>query len=341
MSQTTGLSDAFARRLAEAAAWRARLDADGAESCEAFESWLLDPENAQAWARIVRSETRVEAASASPPMLAARASALESARNAARRKRASRRFSRIAAVAAAVVLAAFATLSASNWLLNRPAVYATATAERRVVTLDDGSVISLDAATELRVRYDDDMRRLELVRGQARFDVAHDTSRPFTVKAREQTIVATGTAFNIDLLGPRVLVTLIEGAVTVLNVPGVGDVLADERRTSLRLEPGQQLVVAPAGPAALATASATRATAWETGQIVFENEPLSVAAERVSRYNHREIAADAEAGSYRISGVFRAGDETAFVNAVVAHLPVSVEDGPHGSLVFRGSGNLR
>ena len=49
----------------------------------------------------------------------------------------------------------------------------------------------------------------ELLSGQARFDVAHDAARPFSVHAGGQTVVATGTAFNVDLLGPQVLVTLI------------------------------------------------------------------------------------------------------------------------------------
>ena len=35
--------------------------------------------------------------------------------------------------------------------------------------------------------------------------------------AGNQKVIATGTAFNIDMAGPKVLVTLIEGHVVVLD----------------------------------------------------------------------------------------------------------------------------
>src|SRR3546814_1264895 len=79
-------------------------------------------------------------------------------------------------------------------------LYRTVLGERRVVTLADGSTVSLDAASEVRVAYSERARELALVRGQARFDVAHDPRRPFAVQARDQRVVATGTAFNVDLL---------------------------------------------------------------------------------------------------------------------------------------------
>src|SRR3546814_3917007 len=96
-------------------------------------------------------------------------------------------------------------------------LYRTVLGERRVVTLADGSTVSLDAASEVRVAYSERARELALVRGQARFDVAHDPRRPFAVQARDQRVVATGTAFNVDLFGPQVLITLIEGHVQVLE----------------------------------------------------------------------------------------------------------------------------
>src|SRR3546814_3966246 len=77
-------------------------------------------------------------------------------------------------------------------------LYRTVLGERRVVTLADGSTVSLDAASEVRVAYSERARELALVRGQARFDVAHDPRRPFAVQARDQRVVATGTAFNVD-----------------------------------------------------------------------------------------------------------------------------------------------
>ena len=101
-----------------------------------------------------------------------------------------RRAAIAAAVAGFMVLAGLGT-----WpLVDGVDVYRTGLNERRVVTLKDGSKVSLDAMSKISVRYSDDARRLTLQRGQARFDVAHDVSRPFSVRARDRTVVATGTA---------------------------------------------------------------------------------------------------------------------------------------------------
>jgi transmembrane sensor len=78
------------------------------------------------------------------------------------------------------------------------------------------------------------------------------------------------------------------------------------------------------------TVSLDRASAWEAGQLVFEDEPLSAVAERVSRYAERKIVVDPSAGGMKISGVFRAGDVDTFVDAVTHYLPVTAtrrEDG--------------
>src|SRR3546814_11650488 len=90
-------------------------------------------------------------------------------------------------------------------------LYRTVLGERRVVTLADGSTVSLDAASEVRVAYSERARELALVRGQARFDVATDPHRPSAVQAHDQRVVVTGTALHINLFGPQFLSTPSEG----------------------------------------------------------------------------------------------------------------------------------
>jgi transmembrane sensor len=71
-----------------------------------------------------------------------------------------------------------------------PTYYKTDIGERRVVALPDGSRISMDSDTRVQVEYGKNARAITLDRGRSRFDVAHDTSRPFTVTAGHQTVVA-------------------------------------------------------------------------------------------------------------------------------------------------------
>ena len=81
--------------------------------------------------------------------------------------------------------------------------YTTQIGERRVVTLSDGSKISLDSDGRVTVRYSDDTRSIVMERGRTRFDVAHDVKRPFLVTAGAETVVAVGTAFAVEKLRAR------------------------------------------------------------------------------------------------------------------------------------------
>ena len=45
----------------------------------------------------------------------------------------------------------------------------------------------------------------KLLAGRAKFDVAHDALRPFSVLARNRLTVATGTSFSVELLSRQVL----------------------------------------------------------------------------------------------------------------------------------------
>src|SRR6202008_2663400 len=94
--------------------------------------------------------------------------------------------------------------------------------------------------------YSEHARTLELDHGRARFDVAHDVTRPFTVTAGSETVVAVGTSFNVERLGATVLVTLIQGHVvikgaapsTILQLANI----APKSKPPVSLSAGQELV---------------------------------------------------------------------------------------------------
>jgi transmembrane sensor len=172
------------------------------------------------------------------------------------------------------------------------------------------------------VRYAAHSRSLTLVAGQARFEVAHDVLRPFSVTARGQEVVATGTVFNVDLMGSELLVTLIEGHVTVLAQESPAIAL-DQLPDRIALDAGEQLVLSPAGKPRIARVNIERTTAWQNGQLVFEDEPLDTVLARISRYGNRQvIAGDAACAGLRISGVFREGDVAGFLSTITSYLPV-------------------
>jgi transmembrane sensor len=164
--------------------------------------------------------------------------------------------------------------------------------------------------------------------------------------------VATGTAFNVDLLGADLFVTLIEGHVVVrpegVSTPaagsaspgygtqrssGAGSTPDPNTPTSIALEAGEQLVISPSAAPKVSHVNTDRATAWESGKLVFENEPLASIVVRVSRYGaHPIVIGDEQTSKLRISGVFHEGDVTGFVSTLVSYLPVSAQQGADGSI---------
>lgn len=90
--------------------------------------------------------------------------------------------------------------------------YATAIGERKIVTLADGSRIELNTDTSLRLSKDAKGRHVSLVKGEAFFEIAHDTAVPFVVEAGSYRVVDLGTQFSVRRDGGKLNVDLFEGS---------------------------------------------------------------------------------------------------------------------------------
>ena len=181
----------------------------------AFDAWILEPAHARAFDEAVRVWSWAGETAETPELIRIRASALDSYRRAHRHRWAHRTIGRWQWAAGAFAAALLLVLSVV--LLSDPVQgYATGIGERRVVALADGSHLSLDADTEVQVRMERHRRVLTLVRGRAKFDVAKDPLRPFSVAAGDRLVIATGTSFSVELLAQQVHVVLYEGRVAVL-----------------------------------------------------------------------------------------------------------------------------
>lgn len=329
-------NDVQARALVEAAAWRVHLAEASVESNADFEAWLAGPHNRDAWQQLQGPWDLFGEQATSPELIQARRVALEDARRAARRRwhgglpgNGARR-----GLAAAVAIVAFGGMLL--WLSLKPDVYRTGAGERRVVELSDGSQLALDAQTEVRVAYDGRARALRLLHGQARFDVARDVERPFSVQASGQKVVATGTAFNIDILDSDLRVTLIEGSAVVLGAANEVDARPVDDGRAIELAAGEQLVVSAHAAPSIAPASIERTTAWQAGRLMFEDEALSTVAQRMNRYSRRPlVVADAETAELRISGVFKTNDIDGFVATITHYFPLQAKPRSDGAIELR------
>jgi len=139
-----------------------------------------------------------------------------SAKRAKRTPRLRRRFLVAASGALVLVIA-----GAVWWHAERFPIYATEIGERRSITLDDGSTVNLNARSRLRIEFAKKERRVELLDGQALFQVTKDKNRPFIVSSGDATVRAVGTQFDVYRRTSGTTVTVIEGRVAVYSTAHV------------------------------------------------------------------------------------------------------------------------
>ena len=197
--------------------------------------------------------------------------------------------------------------------------YASSVGELKKVVLADGSVITMNTQTQLRVRYTGERRDIHLVRGEAMFAVAHDAKRPFAVRVGDWSAVAVGTAFAVRRLDePTADITVTEGVVQLLSV--------DKRvpHARPRLTANQKALIGADGGVEVSQVSDSQIgqrLAWRTRLVVFDGEPLRQALVEMNRYSDRRIVVDDPTlAERRIAGVFSTTDSQTFVSAMAATL---------------------
>ena len=280
-----------------AAEWFVRLQGTevSVEETLAWQGWLSEsPYHAQAFARI---EEVSQVLRSVPPPPAVAASRLASDRYDAsiplrdwREPRATWPWVTLAlaAVCAGIVF------SAVFWKTPAPNTLSTAVGENRLVTLSDGSTISLGGDTRIVVVVSEKERTVELTRGEALFKVAKDAVRPFKVRAGNATVVAIGTAFDVQRDSDRAIVSVTEGRVLVEPAVDFLPVsLLQEFKPNLRtvrLDAGQQTTAGSTGIAEPSQVEdPTAATAWQSGRLAFHLQPLRYVLEDVNRYASKPI----------------------------------------------------
>ena len=111
---------------------------------------------------------------------------------------------------------------------------------KSLMTLSDGSKVWLNAGSVLH--FDNEFgfqNRYLTLQGEAYFEVAHDTERPFLVKTLGITITAVGTAFNVKAYPDDDLIetTLVEGSVYIES-----NAQSKNKTETIVLEPNQKVV---------------------------------------------------------------------------------------------------
>jgi transmembrane sensor len=252
----------------------------------------------------------------------------------------------IAAASLAVVVIATA------WLAQHlgDTTVRTERAERREVMLSDGSVVSLEPETMLRVNLTKSYRNVSLDHGRALFHVAKDPARPFIVHSGKADVRAVGTVFGVERESLDVVVTVSEGKVAVVPVatrgagsqrqtpaiippreistgPSSAPALASGQPGEVYLVANQQIRVKKSGEASpIEQVDSNRALAWSAGRLVFDATPLEEVATQFNQYNHVQLRISGSDLARRpVSGVFQASDPETLIAFISAGAHVNVE----------------
>ena len=201
-------------------------------------------------------------------------------------------------IAALAVAASLALLLMPDVLLHLQADHTTKVAETRRIPLEDGSAIVLAPSSAIAVAYSDRERRVDLLAGQAFFEVASQPNRPFRVDSRQIQTTAIGTGFDVRDSDDGTTVSVQEGIVRVDNKPSIPAV-------SEALAAGEVLRVARSGRVERGRKPPAQVAAWRRGQLVVVDQPFQDVVDRLRPYHSGTIVlADRSLAERSVTGVY-------------------------------------
>lgn len=234
---------------------------------------------------------------------------------------------RLPAIAACAALLTVGTATVVWFQSYRVPTYATVVGEQRSFRLPDGSTVALNSRSRIRVKFTDAERAVELIEGQALFQVAKNPKRPFIVASDDTRVRAVGTQFDVYQKRGGTVVTVVEGKVAVQTIPAAADNSTVGRSSDYEpasgqsagisqieapvlLSAGEQMTVTEQTLPRPTRVDITAATAWTQRQIVLDSVSLTDAAEEFNRYSSRRLTVEDTASTQlRLSGIFTTDPE--------------------------------
>jgi transmembrane sensor len=209
---------------------------------------------------------------------------------------------------------------AATWqVLRQRGHFSTGKGETKVVALKDGSVVTLNTASEILVNYSDDLRSVELIHGEALFDVAKNKARPFVVAAGDTSVRVVGTSFSVRRIDTAPIQVLVREGVVEVFKPAQGAKPIRISANSMAVAQADSMAVIAAMP--VPAAQVHRQMAWQNGQIAFEGETLAQAVAEFSRYSDtRIVIEDSALAKEEIAGLFKATDPVGFAQTIAISL---------------------
>ena len=261
------------------------------------------------------------------------------------------------AFSSAIAASLFAALMVCSYLLinlengyneelakiNYTKIYTTKVGEQATYVLPDGTIVQLNTNSLLEVAYSKGRRQLLLSKGEGRFNVAKDASRPFSVMAGDKSFTALGTVFNVQRNTSSDLELVVTEGKVMITDPSVAVSandfkdyqLADNNAKKVRkinaniVISGEKAIIEQSITKPITQLSVDdvqRDLAWQNGMLIFNGEHLSDALNEVSRYTSTrfELSSD-ELANIKVAGVFKAGDVEGLLESLQTNFAIEHE----------------
>lgn len=227
---------------------------------------------------------------------------------------------------ALAAIVATVTIAGGVYLFEKPAAdqlgphdQLASQATPKTIQLSDGSTVSMGADSMIATNFDGTTRAIALLKGSARFSVAHDPDHPFIVSAGSRTVTARGTVFDVALRPAGLSVTMIEGVVEVSRPLPTGS----SGRAVIRLTRGERLIV---------SGKTERVSAVNTPSsvAVFQDQPPTPIAKIIDEANVGSARplhlADPTLGREMVEGRFSLSDTVSLARQLAAALDLNLLD---------------
>lgn len=290
----------------QACSWFA-LIVDGsatAEERQAWQRWMqADPRHAQAYRELERLWS-LSAGLARVPVAAPASGSL------------SRR--RFVQWASAASVGALALGSGVFWLEGRSLPWGdvrTAIGERRRARLADGTEVELAGNTAFDVDFSGQERRIRMLRGEAFFQVAVDSTRPFRVEAGAGSLSTAGADFCLSCLGDGVELSVSQHSLRVMAAGQQAELAA-----------GQALHYSPRGLGDIQRAELEQILAWRAGRLVFFDTPLATVVSSLERWRSGRIfIADERLAARPVSLILNLQQPERMLDVLAQALPIRIQ----------------
>ncbi|QDF28543.1 FecR family protein [Halarcobacter anaerophilus] len=226
--------------------------------------------------------------------------------------------------AAVLILILFFSLfkTYDNNSLQYEKIYVTDVKNLSKQSLPDGSIISLDAKTNLNIEFYKNRREAFLTNGKVIFSIAKDKSRPFVISSDNIQIEVVGTKFEVINLDNKITINVQEGRVKTYhlnkNKKRENTIILTKADTITYTNKGEVNNYSKINPEKIAI--------WQDDLINFNQVTLKEAFTEFAKYtNHTFEFSSNEIKNYLVTGEFKSNQLDIFLNTIIKIYPIKIE----------------